>query len=165
VPIRAAAWRGRDERTSATKASGGWHFLVTDSSGELSGNSLSLSDGFALAIDSGNHAVFQVARNVIITTQRATATSTVTLAPNTIHHVVGTFDGSTARVYVDGVQVGSASLGGGITWSGSRDIKLGRPNESTASQFFLQGTLDETALYTQALPAATVLSHYNTGKP
>src|SRR6185436_14038176 len=77
-------------RTSATKASGGWHFLVTDSSGELSGNSLSLSDGFALAIDSGNHAVFQVARNVIITTQRATATSTVTLAPNTIHHVVGT---------------------------------------------------------------------------
>jgi PKD repeat protein len=149
-------------RTSATKSSGGWHFLITDSSGELSGSSLSLSDGFALAIDSSNHAVFQVARNVIFTTQRATATSSVTLAPNTIHHVVGTYDGGTARIYVDGVQVGSATVSA-ISWSGSRDLKLGRPNESSASQFALQGTLDETALYTQALPAATVLAHYNAG--
>jgi Concanavalin A-like lectin/glucanases superfamily len=102
---------------------------------------------------------------VIFTTQRATATSSVTLAPNTTHHVVGTFDGSTARIYVDGAQVGSASLGGGITWSGSRDLKLGRPNESSASQYVLQGTLDETALYTQAMSATTVLAHYNAGKP
>jgi PKD repeat protein len=152
-------------RTAATKSGSGWHFLITDSSGELSGSSLSLSDGFALAIDSSNHAVFQVARNQIFTTTRATATSSVTLAPNTIHHVVGTYDGSTARIYVDGVQVGSATLSGGVTWSGSRDLKLGRPNESTSSQYYLQGTLDDTALYTQAMPAATVLAHYNTGKP
>jgi PKD repeat protein len=152
-------------RTSATKAAGGYHFLVTDSSAEISGTSLSLDNGFALAIDASNRAVFSVARNVVFTTQRATATSSVTLAPNTIHHVVGTYDGTTARIYVDGVQVGTATLSGGLTWSGSRDLRLGRPVESSASQFYLQGTLDETAIYTQALPAASVLAHYNAGKP
>jgi YD repeat-containing protein len=152
-------------RTSATKGSGGYHFLITDSSAELNGSSLSLDNGFVLAIDSSNRAVFSVARNVIITTVRATATSSVTLAPNTTHHVVGTYDGSTVRIYVDGVQVGTASFSGAPTWSGSRDLRLGRPVESTASQFFLQGTLDEPALYTAALPAATVLAHYNAGKP
>jgi hypothetical protein len=149
-------------RTSATKAANGYHFLVTDSSGELSGSTLSLSDGFSLVVDSSNRVVFQVARNVIM---RGTATSSVTLAPNTIHHIVATYDGTTARLYVDGVQVGTATLSGGLTWSGSRDLRLGRPIESSAAQFFLQGTLDETALYTQAMPAATVLAHYNTGKP
>jgi YD repeat-containing protein len=152
-------------RTSATKAANGYHFLVTDSSAELSGNSLSLSDGFSLVVDPSNRAVFQIARNIIFSTTRATVTSSVTLAPNTIHHVVATYDGSTARLYVDGVQVGTGTLSGGVTWSGSRDLRLGRPIESSAAQFFLQGTLDETAVYTQAMPAATVLAHYNTGKP
>jgi Concanavalin A-like lectin/glucanases superfamily len=152
-------------RTSATKGSGGYHFLITDSSAELSGSSLSLDNGFVLAIDSSNRAVFSVARNVIFSTVRATATSSVTLAPNTTHHVVGTYDGSTVRIYVDGVQVGTASFSGSPTWSGSRDLRLGRPVESSSSQYFLQGTLDEPALYTAALPAATVLAHYNAGKP
>ena len=152
-------------RTAATKASGGWHFLITDSSAELSGNSLSLSDGFAVAIDSSNRVVFQVARNVIFSTTRGTATTSVTLAPNTIHHVAATYDGSTLRLYVDGVQAATASFGSGVTWSGSRDLRLGRPNESSAATYLLNGTLDETALYTSAMSAATVLAHYNAGKP
>jgi YD repeat-containing protein len=150
-------------RTTATKSSGGYHFLITDSSAELNGSSLALDNGFAMVIDSTDHAVFAVARNTGINTTRATATSSVTLAPNTVHHVVGTYDGTTARIYVDGVQVGTAPLNAAITWSGSRDLRLGRPIESSAAQFFLQGTLDETAVYTQAIPAATVLAHYNAG--
>jgi PKD repeat protein len=145
-------------RTAATKAAGGYHFLITDSSSDF-------DNGFTLAIDSGNHAVFTIARTNGFTTTRATATSTATLAPNTIHHVVGTYDGSTARIYVDGVQSGTAAFSGAITWSGSRDLRLGRPVSSSSATFFLQGALDEPALYTAALPAATVLAHYNNGKP
>jgi hypothetical protein len=151
-------------RTSATKPAGGFHFLITDSSAEISGSSLSLDNGFALAIDASNRVVFSAARNIIFSIQRATATSSVTLAPNTIHHVVATYDSNTLRLYVDGVQVGTATLSD-ITWSGSRDLRLGRPVESSAAQYHLQGTLDETALYTQPLSAATVLAHYNAGKP
>ncbi|HEX7298614.1 MAG TPA: PKD domain-containing protein [Solirubrobacteraceae bacterium] len=159
--LSAEAW----VRTAAAKTAGGYHFLVTDSSSETSGTTLSLSNGFSLAIDSTNHAVFSGARTNVLTTTRATATSSVTLAPNTIHHVVGTYDGTTLRVYVDGVQAGTATLAGGLTWSGSRDLRLGRPVNSASASFLLQGTLDEVALYTQALPAATVLAHYNAGKP
>jgi YD repeat-containing protein len=151
-------------RTAATKT-GGYHFLITDSSAEVNGSALSIDNGFAMAIDSTNHAIFTVGRTTGINTSRAVATSSVTLAPNTVHHVVGTYDGTTARIYVDGVQVGTATLVGGITWTSSRDLRLGRPVESAASQFFLQGALDETAIYTQAMSAATVLAHYNAGKP
>jgi hypothetical protein len=35
---------------------------------------------------------------------------------------------------------------------------------SNRSLRFLDGRLDEVALYNQALSAATVLSHYNSGK-
>jgi PKD repeat protein len=144
-------------RTAATKAAGGYHFLITDSSSDF-------DNGFSLAIDSGNHAVFTVARTTGINVTRATATSSVTLAPNTTHHVVGTYDGATARIYVDGVQVGTATFTGSITWSFSRDLRLGRPVSSSSTTLFLQGVLDEPALYTTALPAATVLAHYNAGK-
>jgi hypothetical protein len=89
----------------------------------------------------------------------------VTLAPNTTHHVVGTYDGTAVRIYVDGVQVGTASFTVAVSWAGTRDLRLGRPVSSSSPTLFLQGTLDEAALYTQALPAATVLAHYNSGKP
>ncbi len=145
-------------RTTATKSSGGYHFLISDTSSDF-------DNGFSLAINSSNQAVFTVARTTGFTTTRATATSSVTLAPNTTHHVAGTFDGTTVRIYVDGAQAGTATFSGSISWSGSRDLRLGRAVSSSSPSFFLQGTLDEPALYTQALPAATVLAHYNAGKP
>jgi PKD repeat protein len=152
--VSAEAW----VRTTATKGAGGYHFLISDSSSDF-------DNGFSLVVDSANRAMFSVARTTGFTVTRGQATSSVTLAPNTTHHVVGTYDGTTVRIYVDGVQVGTASFTVPISWSASRDLRLGRPVSSSSSTFFLQGTLDEAALYTQALPAATVLAHYNSGKP
>ena len=152
--VSAEAW----VRTTATKGAGGYHVLITDTSSEF-------DNGFSLVIDSANRAMFSVARTTGFTVTRGQATSSVTLAPNTTHHVVGTFDGTTVRVYVDGVQVGTASFTVPISWSSSRDLRIGRAVGSSSATFFLQGTLDEAALYTAALPAATVLAHYNSGKP
>ncbi|HEX5922836.1 MAG TPA: PKD domain-containing protein [Baekduia sp.] len=145
-------------RTTAAKGAGGYHVLITDTSSEF-------ANGFSLVIDSANRAMFSVARTTGFTTTRGQATSSVTLAPNTTHHIVGTYDGTTVRVYVDGAQVGTAAFTGALTWSGTRDLRLGRAVGSSSATFFLQGTLDEAALYTQALPAATILGHYNSGKP
>ncbi|HEV7482624.1 MAG TPA: PKD domain-containing protein [Solirubrobacterales bacterium] len=146
-------------RTSAAKSSGGYHFLISDSSDDL-------NNGFSLVIDSSNRPSFVVAREGILTVTRATATSSTTVAPNTTHYVVGTYDGSRARIYVDGVERASATFSGSPTWAGSRDLRLGRPISSTSlSQRYLQGTLDEPAVYTSALSAATVLAHYEAGKP
>jgi YD repeat-containing protein len=146
-------------RTSATKAAGGYHFLVSDSSNDF-------ENGFSLVIDSSNRPVFVVAREGSFGVTRAQATSATTVPPNTTHQVVGTFDGTRARIYVDGVERASANLGAGPTWNSARDLRIGRPISATSlAQRYLQGAIDEPALYTAALPAATVLSHYEKGKP
>jgi PKD repeat protein len=145
-------------RTGSTKSSGNYHYLISNSSSDF-------NNGFTLAIDSSNRATFVVARNVLFTL-RGQATSSVTLPPNTTHHVVGTYDGSRVRVYVDGVERGNASFSSGITYASGRDINIGRKVSTTGQAAnHLDGILDEPALYTSALSAATVTAHYNAGKP
>jgi hypothetical protein len=154
--LSAEAW----VRTSATKGSGGYHFLISDSSSDF-------NNGFSLVIDSSNRPVFVVAKeNIIGSVTRTEATSSATVAPNTTHQIVGTYDGGRVRIYVDGVERASATFSGSPTWASSRDLRIGRPISSTGlAQRYLQGTLDEPSIYTAALPAATVLSHYEAGKP
>lgn len=72
------------------------------------------------------------------------------------HHVVGTYDGTTLALYVDGTLASSAA------WSGTL------PNIAFEYQVALRtgtgrfnGTLDEVAFYGGALSAARVLAHYN----
>ena len=154
--LSAEAW----VKTSAAKASGGYHFLISDSSSEF-------NNGFSLAIDSSNRPLFVVAReNILGIVTRSQATSSVTVAPNTTHHIVGSFGSGQVRIYVDGVERGSAPFSGSVTWPSGRDLRIGRPVSSTSlAQRYLQGTIDEPALYTSALAAAAVLAHYNAGKP
>ena len=147
-------------RTSAAKASGGYHFLISDSSADF-------DNGFSLVIDSSNRPIFVAARqNIIGIVTRGQATSSTTVAPNTTHHLVGTYDGSRVRIYVDGVERANATFSSDPTWNSGRDLRIGRPISSTSlAQRYLQGSIDEPALYTSALSAATVLAHYEAGKP
>ena len=111
--------------------------------------------------------MFVVAREGIFgIVTRGQATSSVTVAPNTTHHIVGTYGGSRARIYVDGVERANVSFSGAATWPSGRDLRIGRPASSTSlAQRYLQGTLDEPAIYTSALSATTVQAHYDAGKP
>jgi PKD repeat protein len=147
-------------RTSVAKSSGGYHFLVSDSSADF-------DNGFSLVIDSSNRPVFAVARqNILGQVTRGQAVSPTTVVPTTTHHIVGTYDGSRARIFVDGVERANVSFSSDPTWSGSRDLRIGRPISSTSlAQRYLQGSIDEPALYTTALSAATILAHYQAGKP
>jgi len=145
-------------RTSAAKAAGGYHFLVSDSSADF-------DNGFSLVIDSSNRPVFAVARQTASIT-RGQAVSPTTVAPNTTHHLVGTYDGTRARIFVDGVERANVLFNSDPTWNSSRDLRIGRPISTTSlAQRYLQGSIDEPALYTTALSAATVLAHYQAGKP
>jgi hypothetical protein len=77
------------------------------------------------------------------------------------HHVVFTRDATTGALvlYVDGVSQATGS-GGLNLLNGSPNIRLGALK---ANGPFFNGTLDEVALYTAALPAATVREHYQSG--
>jgi hypothetical protein len=81
------------------------------------------------------------------------------IAVGTTYHVVGTYDGTTQRLYVNGAQVASAALTGAIT-ANTNNFYIGSWNGS--SEFF-KGTIDEVAVYPTALTAARVSNHYTTG--
>jgi hypothetical protein len=75
------------------------------------------------------------------------------------HHYVGSYDGVTVRLYVDGVERGSAAAvaqardDGSALWIGQDDLLSGRNG---------QGQIDEVALYDGALAAARIKTHYDT---
>ncbi len=77
----------------------------------------------------------------------------------TTYHVVGTFDGTTQRLYLNGVQVASAALSGKASVS-TAPLVVGSWD---ASSEFFKGTIDEPAVYGTALTAAQVAQHYKAG--
>jgi hypothetical protein len=76
------------------------------------------------------------------------------------YHVVGTYDGTTQRLYLNGAQVASVALTGPAT-ANANSLYIASWNGSSE---FAKGTIDEAAIYPTALSAARVLAHYNAGK-
>ncbi|MBK8465326.1 MAG: fibronectin type III domain-containing protein [Chloracidobacterium sp.] len=83
------------------------------------------------------------------------------LALNTWHHVAGTYDGSTAKIYIDGSLVGSAA-GVGNPNNTSTPFRIGSTNQTGQPRFFA-GKIDDLSFYDRALSAAEILSLYNAG--
>ena len=81
-----------------------------------------------------------------------------TYTPGSWTHVVAVWDGAAPILYVDGVNTGAVSSGpGGYVETTTANFSVGAYD--TGSNPF-NGLLDETALYTTALTAEQVLSHY-----
>ncbi|MFO0804034.1 MAG: LamG-like jellyroll fold domain-containing protein [Gemmataceae bacterium] len=68
-------------------------------------------------------------------------------------HVVGSYDGTTIRIYVNGVLAGSAALAGGYTPAAS-DVFIGRASSFDGSYF--TGVMDEMSFYGRALSATEI---------
>lgn len=75
-------------------------------------------------------------------------------------HVVGTWDGSTARIFVDGSAVGSAA--GAATITSTEPLRIGRSAGASAEWFV--GRIDEVAVYPAALSAARVSAHHGAAR-
>lgn len=83
------------------------------------------------------------------------------IAAGGTYHLVGTFDGATERLYVNGVQVATSAV------TGAADLTIGGVHIGSwdgASEFF-GGTIDEAAVYSKVLDATSVAAHYNVSKP
>ena len=83
---------------------------------------------------------------------------------NQWHHLVGTREGSTLRMYLDGVEVGSTALSGTFE-AQSASFSIGeRPDGLAEScRSLTNGLIDEVTLYDRALNAAEVESIFNAG--
>lgn len=73
------------------------------------------------------------------------------------HHVVGTWDGATLRIYVDGKLSNSGAVAGPATDSGGT-FSIG----TNFSQYF-PGSVQDAAVYDRALSATEVAAHYSAG--
>ena len=83
------------------------------------------------------------------------------LSANTWTYLAATYDGTTLRLYVNGVQVASQAQTGAITTS-TNPLQIG--GDSLYGQFF-QGTIDEVRIYNVALTAAQIQTDMNTQIP
>jgi RHS repeat-associated protein len=110
----------------------------------------SFAKGAKLNFDTTGHAQFQLDPQVVITSG--------VLSLNAWHHVVGTYDGSNQRLYVDGALVGGPSPGTYVANDGGA-ITIGASTNGTSN--FWNGNLDEAAIYNYALTPARILAHYN----
>lgn len=87
-----------------------------------------------------------------------------TVVRNVWTHVVGTYDGTNARIYVNGVVAATSG-----TWThvvnpvGPMAFGVADPAVSPNSWF--QGRLDEVALYNAALTGPQILAQYQAGNP
>jgi hypothetical protein len=88
-------------------------------------------------------------------------TGTTTLVVGSTYHLAGTYDGTTARLYVNGAQESSLAVSGVLRVDSSRATKVGR-NESNADRFF-DGVIDELAFYSGALSSTRIADHYTAG--
>jgi len=74
-------------------------------------------------------------------------------------YVVGTYDGGTQRLYVNGSELVNAALSGAIS-PAATPLTIG----SWGSAEYFTGTIDEAAVYPTALSAARVSAHYAAGR-
>jgi hypothetical protein len=82
-------------------------------------------------------------------------------ALNTWSHVVGTYDGTTASLYVNGVAVASAALSTTVQPNSRASLEIGQA-EPGANLYF-PGQIQDAAVYGTALSPAQVQRHYSVG--
>jgi hypothetical protein len=78
------------------------------------------------------------------------------------HHYVGTYDGTTASIYIDGgLAAGPTALPGPLT-SAPRFLEMGTYNDGGGGRF--NGKIDEVAVYPTALSASRIQAHFAAGR-
>jgi len=100
---------------------------------------------FTLSLD-GEHVPQQTPNNITV--------------PNEWVHVCGTWDGSTARIYVNGQMELEIAKAGTLTSPGL-PLRIGHRNGST---HYFNGTIDEVRIYDHALEGAEILAAMEGGK-
>lgn len=82
------------------------------------------------------------------------------------HHVAGTYDGSTVRLYVDGKQVGNgtpATLQIDYNLPSSNDLAIGEVGGGGDFHNGFSGAIDELSIYNRALSPPEIQAIYNAG--
>lgn len=74
------------------------------------------------------------------------------------HYAVGTYDGSTVRLYIDGIQVATKSTSASPDNSGSQPVRVGANSRELGN--FFNGNADEIRVWNRALTSQEVANAY-----
>ena len=111
--------------------------------------------GYALQRNNGNGG-FQFTYG-IPGNSNATIMSTTTIAIGRVYHVAVTYDGATVKMYVNGALESSAALPTYVPATATQEgFGIGSRNGNTTGPTYIQ----DVALYSHALTAADILTHY-----
>ncbi|MEQ1561449.1 MAG: LamG domain-containing protein, partial [Nitrospira sp.] len=126
--------------------------------------------GFANGFNHGTHDKVLYIKNdgklyfyVYDGSANTTSAPSSTLPLKTWVHVVGIADGTTARTYVNGVEVGSVLSGNTYTSYGVPDIFIGAPI-STGTYTYFNGQMDDVRVYNRALTVEEIKTLYSLGR-
>lgn len=92
----------------------------------------------------------------------STVSGNTAISLGTWSHVVGTYDGETMRIYINGYLDGVDTTPSGSMCNGAADINIGRWAEG-GWQF--DGLIDEVKIFSYARTQAQIAYDYNGGKP
>ena len=104
----------------------------------------------------------------VFDTAARSVTSTSTLTNNAWHHAVGTDNGSTIALYIDGVLQGTTSGTGYASYVTSYwrigSYRFGSNTWTNASDGYFTGSIDDVRIYNRALSAGEVQKLYQWGR-
>lgn len=99
---------------------------------------------------------------LLLSSGAGTATGPANASCGSWHHVVGTYDGSQIKIYMDGVLQASNPYTSAMTYS-SGYLPFGIGGDSSRIRY-LNGSLDDVRVYNRALSAAEIQAIYNATK-
>ena len=88
--------------------------------------------------------------------------STTSIGDGNWHYIVGVYDGTYLKIYVDGVQESSNNIGATTLNSNSNPVIIG---SNGGSSEFWNGLIDEVAIFDIALTAEEIKKRYQAGRP
>ena len=96
------------------------------------------------------------------------AVSTTTLTTGVWYHVVGTYDGSNIKIYVNGALESTTAWASGLAYSSTVRTRIGSQLVTifageTDNHLPWNGALDEVGLWNRALSATEITQLYNSG--
>jgi|GEM_PF-3832615 len=130
-----------------------WIYRDSQSRDEMVVSKRSGETGFALWFYWGiNKALFNTGN-----TDFNAVCSTTDIQSGVWYHIVGTYDGTVRKIYVNGVLENSVTATGQLS-SNTANLEIGKYNLSNTHYF--DGAIDEVKIYDRALTAEEVYAHY-----
>lgn len=85
------------------------------------------------------------------------------ISVNAVHHIVGTWDGTTLKIYVDGTQAGTDTPGSSINNANTSGYSIGARWDSSGDNAHFKGVIDEVAVYGTDIGSTRIAAHYAVG--